>query len=120
MEELRANVAESPRVHMMLLMMLVLLMCPCADSTPRLQMVLHLLNIIGPRASVFDPWISQVTVNAMLSALELENDITVLQSLFLTVHPFLQNEPDECLSAVRKRAVHLNESELPHDAGATG
>jgi len=64
-------------------------------------MVLHLLNIIGPRASVFDPWISQVTVNAMLSALELENDITVLQSLFLTVHPFLQNEPDECLSAFR-------------------
>lgn len=75
-------------------------------------MVLHLLNIIGPRASVFEPWQSHVTVNAMLSALELENDITVLQSLLLIVHPLLQNEPDECLSAVRKRAVHLNQSEL--------
>lgn len=33
MEELRANVVQSPRVHMMLLVVLVLLMCPCADST---------------------------------------------------------------------------------------
>jgi hypothetical protein len=65
-------------------------------TLPCLQMVLHLLNIIGPRASVFDPWKSHVTVNAMLSALELENDITVLQSLFLIVHPLSRNEPDEC------------------------
>jgi hypothetical protein len=48
-------------------------------------MISHLLDIIGPRASVIDQWIGQVTVNAMLSALELENDITVLQYPFPTV-----------------------------------
>jgi hypothetical protein len=66
---------------LLLFLLLFLLHFVCVDPAP-LQFIVHLLEIIGPRASVVTPWVDHVTVNALLSALEMENDVMVIHVVF--------------------------------------
>jgi hypothetical protein len=54
---------------------------------PRAQIICHLLDLIGPRSAVMKAWVDRVSVNAMLAALELENDVTVYKCLGLSQQP---------------------------------
>jgi hypothetical protein len=73
MDELRALIKSNPKVSFVPLLALLVF-----GMTQNPQFLSHVMDIIRPSASrLMSPWVSHVSVNAMLSALELENDITV-------------------------------------------